>query len=277
MFETNYYALVAGLREYTLDGTSKGFDPKQIREEVLAELTSRDKHAVEELYGYYDCLNLVQAHTGAKRYHSLGNLSQEELPQALAEGEALPQPLRRVVRAYAHPEGEEAETIDVSRKFEHALFDAYYRLCAASSSRFLRAWSDFDRTLRNVTAALVARRTGRSVENALVGNDDISEQLRRSSAVDFGLRGELPYLEQVTAAVNEEENLLEKEARLDRIRWQQAVELAENDYFNINAILSYLVRVNLVARWVNLDEQHGREMLQQLLRELDGKEQMDNK
>ena len=105
---------------------------------------------------------------------------------------------------------------------------------------------------------------------------DIAEQLRRSSAADFGLRGELPYIDAVIAAVNDEGNLLEKEHRIDRIRWQQAVDLAVADYFDINAILSYLVRINIVARWAQLDEKRGREMLGELLRELDGKELINN-
>ena len=101
--------------------------------------------------------------------------------------------------------------------------------------------------------------------------------LRRSSASDFGLRGELPYIDAVIAAVNDESNLLEKEHKIDRIRWQQAVDLAAEDYFNVNAVLSYLVRINLVARWTQLDEARGRAMLGRLLRELDGKELINNK
>lgn len=57
-----------------------------------------------------------------------------------------------MLAAYARPDGEEAEEVDTSRPFEQALFEAYYGLCAASPSRFLREWSDFDRTLRNVAA-----------------------------------------------------------------------------------------------------------------------------
>ena len=39
MFDTNYYCLVAGLREYSLDGGAKGFDPHAILDEILRELT----------------------------------------------------------------------------------------------------------------------------------------------------------------------------------------------------------------------------------------------
>ena len=55
MFDTNYYCLVAGLREYSLDGGAKGFDPHAILDEILRELTPRDLRAVRLLYGYYDC------------------------------------------------------------------------------------------------------------------------------------------------------------------------------------------------------------------------------
>jgi len=189
----------------------------------------------------------------------------------------LPSAVGRVLRAYADPEGEDAEEVDTAQRFETALFDAYYATCSRAKSRFLREWSEFDRTLRNVTAAVTARAAGRPVEEVTVGGGDVVEQLERSSAADFGLRGELPYIDAVIAAVNDESNLLEKEHKIDRIRWQQAVDLAAEDYFNVNAVLSYLVRINLVARWTQLDEARGRAMLGRLLRELDGKELINNK
>ena len=74
------------------------------------------------------------------------------------------------------------------------------------------------------------------------------------------------------AAVNDEQNLVEKEHKIDLIRWEQALELTSFDYFNINAILSYLVRINIVARWAVLDAKRGRDMLERIMAELDGKD-----
>ena len=93
-----------------------------------------------------------------------------------------------------------------------------------------------------------------------MGGDETSQQLKRSSAADFGLRGDVPYLEAVIAAVNDETNLVEKERKIDAIRWNQAEELSTFDYFDINALLAYLVKVNIVARWTRLDDKQGREM-----------------
>ena len=105
-----------------------------------------------------------------------------------------------------------------------------------------------------------------------MGGGEIVKQLQRSSAADFGLRGEVSYIDAVIAAVNDEQNLVEKEHKIDLIRWEHAGELVPFDYFNINAILSYLVKINIVARWALLDPKRGREMLDRIMGELDSKE-----
>ena len=74
------------------------------------------------------------------------------------------------------------------------------------------------------------------------------------------------------AAVGDEQNLVEKEHKIDVIRWNEASELSSFDYFDINAVLAYLVKVNLVARWSMLDPERGRAMFEQLIADLDGKD-----
>ena len=272
MFEKNYYSLVAGLKEYTLDADTKGFDAPQIVAEIVEDLSATDAAALRLMYGYYDCENIIALRAGRSAYNPLGNIAREELADELAMPKRLPEAMARVVRAYAEPEGEDAEGLDMSRSFEKALLTAYYEECAKSKCRFLREWSDFDRTLRNVAAAIVARAAGRSIESVTIGGGDVVDQLQRSSAADFGLRGEVAYIDSVIAAVNDEQNLVEKEHKIDLVRWEQASELSGFDYFNINAILSYLAKINIVARWALLDPKRGREMFERIMAELDGKE-----
>lgn len=272
MFANNYYALVAGLREYTLDAENKGFDAKEIVEEILEVVSKGDAAAVKLLYAYYDCENLINLRNGSLAHNALGNLSREEIEAEMANPTHLPGRVANVIRAYANPEGEEAETVDVGKRFEKSLFEAYYEECAGSKCRFLREWSSFDRTMRNITAAAVARSQSRPIEEVTIGEGDVVEQLQRSSAADFGLRGEYAFVDGVIAAVNDEQNLLEKERKIDLIRWNEANELVTFDYFDINAVMAYLVKVNMVARWSVLDVRHGREMFERLLAELDGKD-----
>ena len=272
MFANNYYCLVAGLREYTLDSEKKGFDAREIVSDILAELSKSDAEAVRLLYGYYDCENIIAMRSGRAAFNALGNFSREELAEELEAPKHLPKGVAKVVRLYAAPDSEEAEGADLSLGFEKALWTAYYDECSHSKCSFLRSWSAFDCTLRNVSAAAVARAIDRPVEEVVIGEGYIVKQLRRSSAADFGLRGEVSYLDAVIAAVNDEQNLVEKEHKIDLIRWEQALELTSFDYFNINAILSYLVRINIVARWAVLDAKRGRDMLERIMAELDGKD-----
>lgn len=277
MFATEYYCLVAGLKEYSLDADTKGFDARAIVSEILEGVTAADAREVRLLYGYYDCENIAALRAGRSAHNPLGNLTHEELEEELKSPKRLPEPVARVVRAYADSEGEDAETVDTAQRFEKELFGAYYAACAKAGSRFLREWSAFDRNLRNVSAAVTARAAGRAVEEVVVGGGDVADQLQRSSAADFGLRGELPYIDAVIAAVNDEANLVEKEHKIDLVRWNEATELATFDYFDINAVLSYLARINIVARWTQLDAARGREMFDRLMAELDGKELIDKK
>ena len=272
MFANNYYALVAGLKEYTLDAENKGFDAKEIVEEILEVISKGDAAAVKLLYAYYDCENLISLRNGRSAHNALGNLSREEIEAEMANPTHLPRRIADVIRAYANPEGEEAEVVDVAKRFEKSLFEAYYEECAGSKCRFLREWSSFDRTMRNITAAAIARSQSRPIEEVTIGEGDVVEQLQRSSAADFGLRGEYAFVDGVIAAVNDEQNLLEKERKIDLIRWNEAGELVTFDYFDINAVMAYLVKVNMVARWSVLDVRHGREMFERLLAELDGKD-----
>lgn len=274
MFGNNYYTLVAGLREYTLDSDTKGFDATEIVAEILEQISASDASAVRLLYGYYDCENLIALRAGRAAYNPLGNISQEDLADELVSPSRLPKSMAAVVKAYAEAEGEgdESEKVDMTIGFEKALLTAYYKECSRSGSRFMRNWSEFDRTLRNVAAAAVARSTDRNVGDSLIGEGDIVGQLRRSSAADFGLRGELSYVDAVISAVNDETNMVEKEHKIDLVRWEQAGELALFDYFNIDAILSYLVKINIVARWSLLDPKRGREMLERIMADLDGKD-----
>ena len=49
MFSKEYYYLVAGLKEWTLESDTKGFDVAEIRDEILEAISDSDRQAVREL------------------------------------------------------------------------------------------------------------------------------------------------------------------------------------------------------------------------------------
>ena len=276
MFGKSYYALVAGLREYALDAETKGFDLEAIIAEILEVVSDADAKRVNLLYAYYDCENLISRYNGSSTHNPLGRLSSEDIKEELQNPSRLIAPLAKVVAAYAsHEGGDEEAEVDNSQPFAKALLTAYYKACETSGSRLLRDWSRTDRTIRNIVAATVARQSGIAAASVVVGDDSVAAALSRSSAADFGLRTELPFVEQLVAIVADEHNMLEKERKIDNIRWAEISELSTFDYFDINAIIAYLVKVNMVARWVALDAKVGREMFARLVSELSAKEKIN--
>jgi hypothetical protein len=270
----NYYTLVAGLREFSLGEVGKDFDAPAIVAEVREALGRGDARVLELFYGWYDIANIVNLRAGRSQFNELGNFTRPELEAELAEPENLPEWMARVVGAYLDPSNPDFDDVDTSFRFERALFEAYYAECAVAKSGFLRAWSRFDRNLRNVVAAHTARGKQMPVVDALVGSDDIVLSLGRSSAADFGLKGELEYIDNLLSALGDEVNIIEKERTIDLIRWNKSDELAEADYFNMNFILSYLVKVNLVHRWMTLDVQTGRQMYEKLVSSMSADEKI---
>ncbi|MBO5717323.1 MAG: DUF2764 family protein [Alistipes sp.] len=280
MFSTEYYYLVAGLGEWTLDSDTKGFDVREIVDEILEELSKSDRAAVKLLYAYYDCENIIARRAERERHNALGFLSVSEIDDMLATRNysMLPTNVAKVVKYFNEADDEDRDEDSViNDSFERALFDAYYKDLAASKCSFLRAWGEFDRNLRNISAALAAREAGRSVADVVVGGGDVVDSLKHSSAADFGLRGELQYIDAVISAVSDERNIVEKERKIDKVREVYAWDIASFDFFNINFILSYLVRVNIVARWMLLSPEVGRDMLNRLMSDLDAKDLVKNK
>ncbi|MFI3292732.1 MAG: DUF2764 family protein [Rikenellaceae bacterium] len=273
MFETQYYSLVAGLKEYSLDGEAKGFDAKAIVEEIMEGVSAKDAEAVKLLYGYYDCENIISFRSGRTAHNPLGMLTREQIEDRVACDEMLPEQVAQVIASYS--DSGSLTELDGGVKFEKALFGAYYVECAKSSCSFLRKWAETDRNIRNISTAVVARTKGVVVEEVVVGDGYIVDQLTKSSAADFGLRGELSYIDGLIAAINDEANMVEKEHKIDLIRWDESTDLLNFDYFNINMIMSYLVKVNIVARWAMLDPKRGRKLFEAMVGELSAKEMIN--
>ncbi len=260
-----YYGLVAGLCEYALEADNKGFDAKSVVEEIRAEFSATDRRVLELFYGWYDIANIVNIRAGRSQFNELGNFTREELAAELEKPENLPVWMAKVVDAYRDPENADYDEVDTSCRLERALFEAYYAECARSKNRFIREWNRFDRNLRNVIAAYTARSKDMPVVDSLVGSDDIVLSLSRSSASDFGLKGELEYIDNLLGALGDQANIVEKERTIDLIRWDKADELTEFEDFSTDVVLAYLVKVNIIQRWMALDPQTGRGMYEKLL------------
>ncbi|MCC8089494.1 MAG: DUF2764 domain-containing protein [Rikenellaceae bacterium] len=270
-----YYFVVAGLREYSLDTGAKGFDAVAIRDDIYENLAPEDRQYMRDFYAYYDVLNIIALYSGRETFHKLGFYTREQLEAELEAPENLPGYLATVIATYrsAVKDVKYIDTdpsIDTGKPIGRALWSAYYDHCIDSACRFLREWYRFDMELRNITAAYTARRFGRDVTGKIIGDSDITGSLARSSAPDFGLKNEVDYMERLVG-IMEEADILDKERKLDLLKWDKSDELTELNYFDIDVILAYCVKINLIDRWISLDKQTGLEMFRKMVADVSDK------
>ena len=109
---------------------------------------------------------------------------------------------------------------------EDRLVALYYAYAMKCKNKFVSAWFGFNLVINNVLVALTARKFKMDVAPLIVGDTEVCEALRTSGARDFGLGGEVEWLEQLVK-ISETEELVEREKK-DR---PVAVELDGRGYF----------------------------------------------
>ena len=136
---------------------------------------------------------------------------------------------------------------------ESTLGADFYAKAAQSKNRFIREYFDFDGRLRNLKVNYLAKRLGKNGEDFVV---ELPE-------ADFD---EEKQIQDILA----DADFVDREQRMDELKWEKASDIARMDYFNMNAILAFLVKAKTVQRWAELDPDKGTEMFHKLVKEIRG-------
>ena len=136
---------------------------------------------------------------------------------------------------------------------EETLTAEFYDKAAGSKNRFIREYFDFDGRLRNMKVNYLAKRLGKNGEDYMV---ELPE-------ADFD---EETQVRDILA----DADFVEREQKMDELKWEKASDIARMDYFNMNAILAFLVKAKTVQRWAELDAAKGDEMFRKLVKEVRG-------
>jgi Protein of unknown function (DUF2764) len=141
------------------------------------------------------------------------------------------------------------------------LHEAYYdHVLSTTENDFIRDYFTFQRNLRNVLAAMRARRRGLDPSEHVIGEGEVVKLLTGSTAEDFGLTGEYPWLEDLIKA----EAPHEHQEVIDRILWKYLDENAGPDPFDFKGILAYLMKLEILHRRLTLSEEKGMEKVRRL-------------
>lgn len=131
----------------------------------------------------------------------------------------------------------------------------FYGKALAHRNRFIREYFTFDLNMRNAKVKYLNKALGREA-----GKDIISLN-----------EEEIPFEEEQKAeTILAGNDILARERGLDDLMWDKINELTVFDYFDIESILGFIAKLQIIARWFRLDEQTGREMFRKLVDEVRG-------
>lgn len=266
LFRKYYHCLIAGLPDLFLDETEVSFSMLDFKNNLRHELYDNDYELVSLLFLPYDNKNLLNyLQENYKDFDNLANFSPEILEREIDSEErtfVLPQYMYEFVNEYK--ENKDNRTL---KQWENLITEKYYTHVLSSQNQFLKDWFIFEMNVTNLLTGINCRKFDRDPEEELIGNNFVTEAIKRSSAKDFGLDVELNYAGSVIQ-IAEKENLLTREKNIDQFKWDQINELTLFHYFSIEVVIAYILKLKMIYRWMSLDEKTGREMFERLIDEL---------
>lgn len=140
----------------------------------------------------------------------------------------------------------------------------FYLKALTHKDKFIREYFRFDLNVRNAKVKYLNKALGRPADKDVLSfPEGTPEQVMEFISEEFE---EAAALDNVLGAGD----ILSRERGLDDLMWAKIDNLTLFNYFDIDVILGFIAKLNIVARWFKLDEQTGREMFKRLVDEVRG-------
>ena len=271
----NYYCYIAGLPDIQIDNQKSIPDQEEILDELKQILSKGDMALLDLLRLKYDNDNLLKflANRDAE-LNPLGKLTSQDWAELIElidnSDERNPardsRLLKYVLEFYTTIRNEQSEEkIDFAEDFLAALYYKYGMQC---KNKFVADWFEFNLNINNILTALTCRKYGWDIKSAIVGDNVVAETIRNSvSARDFNLKAEIDYFDALVS-ISETANLLDREHRIDALKWNWLEENTFFSSFSIEKVLSFWLRCELMHRWDNLSMEEGAEIFRQMINDL---------
>ncbi|WP_302271948.1 DUF2764 family protein [Brachyspira aalborgi] len=269
----SYYYLISGLPEVKLSDSKAKYDINEITQNILSNLSDKDV----KLFNYFiyqnDNKNLANAIALSKGLFSPYSIhlepsifSKEEI-QKYVNLSNLP---NYMVKFLEDNKNTEWENI---RHIENSLLSLYYEEMIQTGNVFIREYALFMRNLKNILAALNGKALGFSgdeISKELIGDYPLISALTKSSAADFGLGREIPYINSIIDTFNSSD-------KADPYNLENVECSLVNGFLDRLTSIKSFTTDNLFAYYINLtyavsingrNEEEGKKHLQTLVNSL---------
>lgn len=267
----NYYCLMAGLPDLSLDDARLGNSIAGLKEECEEVITDSDKKLLFYFFLKFDCQNLVRLLKNSDAdIDPNGNYTLEQYQDLITSAREMnfnvhryPQFMSIFAREYQYNKDKQGYFA------EDAMMLAYYEYAMKCPNKMIAEWFKFNFNLTNILTAMIARKNGWSVGDYILGDNEITEMLRTNNSKDFDLINEYDYVVELMKIV-EETDPVQKEKKIDVFKWQWLDERTFFDIFSIEAVFAYYCKLEMLERWEHLDVEQGKDTFRQIIEQLRG-------
>lgn len=263
----NYYYLVASLPELALDDSKLNFTMEEFKSEIYPMLACKDKGLIDLLYLQFDNANILKllddkdATIDAQGVFSLDELI-ENINTIKDGGEVCPKLFPSYLSSFISDYFQ--GTLKEELLLQDQLTNRYYDYARKCKNQFISKWFDFNFNINNILTALISRKYKWDTSESIIGDSEISEALRTSGARDFGISNEVDFFDNLIK-INELDDLIEREKKLDLLRWDWMEENSFFCYFSIERLFVFLIQIQMIARWVSLDREMGNTIFRNII------------
>jgi hypothetical protein len=263
---------MSGLPDLTMDDTSHALTLADVVELFREEqnVSAKDMLLLRTFLFENDCKNIISRLKGKTDVPMLyGNFSPEQLDELVAvaadsdEGNDTEYPdfLIEFMRNYEEHKDESGYFVDDD------LMIRYWEYAKASKSELVSAWADLNVNVSNILAAFIAASQELNAAEYLVGDNEVNDMIRTSKAKDYDLGREYDYVPTVMQIVACD-NPVEKERRIDALKWLWLDEQTFFNPFSMDAFYAYLCKVQMHERWRILDPVFGKQRFESIIESL---------
>ena len=270
---SKYYCLIAGLPSISPDDTKLNGSVYEFKNELELVLSTKDRKIMSWFYLKFDNRNILSyiRNTIEERFDERGNFSKTDIKELytllkeedrIPENSAAPAYLATFIRNFL--ERVEDDKSAEARLLEDQLAALYYEEAMKCGNKFLSSWFEMNLNIGNMMSVLNCRKYGLDKESYILGENEIAEMLRQSNTRDFNSGESTDYMSELLQIV-EIDDLMMREKRLDMLRWKWLDENTFFKTFDIESVITYMLRLEMIERWVVLDKAGGEKTFRQLV------------
>lgn len=267
MFKKSYYCLVAGLPDLFFNENKTGIDSSTFRSELKKELNENDFQLARLLFLPVDNQNLLTLlFQPEKEFIPGGNFTRPILEEQITQPTDLP--------IYMADFMGWVKNLEIKTRFpeaENTLLSLFYQyVLSINNNTFIREWFSFDLNLRNVLTALNCRKFNYKTENQLIKTKQstVYDLLANNRFKADLFEEEMSCADIIFRIAEMDKSMIEKEKMIDTLKWNWLDEHTFFHYFTIEKILGFILKLQITERWIKLDAETGKQLLQKLLNEL---------